>query len=180
MEHPSCLGDTLVRTEGLYLCLLDRESPVAGGIRIDEILGPPETSPDDDPTILRLNSHLVGLSREQQLLTWVLLQDGVFKVRCYLAPPAAELAALGMQRARFTGGFATGTLSLPSGDVLVTSLGLMGAELQPAFQVPPGDYEVELYEDREQHSRHNFLREVEDYPPDDGPDWVIVLHPTPA
>src|SRR5207245_22632 len=131
----------------------------------------------DQPVIPHFNELWAEGGRAHELLPWVLLFDGVFRVRIEVLPSGSEPSVRALQRGRFLGNLGSeGVLFCPSGEVVVAPLLSLGElSLRPAVVVPPGLYRVRIESNAEEQIKHEFLDRVEDYPPDDGPDWTLYM-----
>ncbi|MBI2931055.1 MAG: hypothetical protein HYY16_05340 [Planctomycetes bacterium] len=164
----------LVKTEGCYLGIFDRASPVNDPRipwRARRVLTHPETD------IADFNAFWGRFQDRGDLLAWIVLFDGVFKGEFTVWPeetpreftPAQYEPFLGHEtRERY--------LVCPTGELIIASLRELGSPaLEPAVTVQPGVYQLGLTVDATQEMEHEFLHDPDAYPEDDGPDFVIEM-----
>lgn len=159
----------LIQSEALYFAIFDKRSSVNTREAGREAWG----------NLGDLQDFWRRQVSERGLLVWMLLADGVFRIAVTVGPPGYTPQIPEARLDTFTaheGG--TGFLVCPSGALVVNSLARLGEEdLEPVMEVEPGVYRVWLELDDEQVRRHEFLDQLSQYPPGDGPDWVLHLSP---
>jgi hypothetical protein len=172
--------ECLVKTSGCYVGVFDLSSPVCDeGETLKDIFdrgaGQAREAGHEWAAILFINDILAEKARRREAVIWVLLFDGLFKMRISVAPePAGEIPRK-VEPREFLGG--QDELVCPSGRLAVASLHEM-RDLQrtPAIEVEPGRYRVRLTENEEEYWKHVSIEEaVMDYPPGEGPDWFLTL-----
>jgi hypothetical protein len=126
--------------------------------------------------IPHLNDLLSRLADEGSLLSWVLVFDGVFRVRLEVGSEFPEAGAA-LPLAPFVGGTGVhGSLECLSGEVMAASLHRLGDRaLRPLVIVHPGRYHVRLRGNEEEQAKHQFLDDEASYPEGEGPDWTLYL-----
>ena len=173
------IASALVKTEGMYMGVLDRQSSANTPQRFEQLLQEARSPAGVESwaTIPRLNALLEDLAAAGVLLSWVLVFDGVFRVCVGVLPEGPEGSAALQRPTAFVG--ETGPeafLSCPSGEIVVESLHRLGdPAVRPLVRVSPGRYRVRLGGEEEEQAKHQFLDDVATYPEGDGPDWILYL-----
>lgn len=165
-----------VVTEGMYLGLCDRASTVNRvGVARDAL----DSAGDEPDNLFKFNQFWIDHRREGQILPWTFSFDGVYRVEIRSVsqialldlPPEDPGESLGRLIQR-------GILRCPSGELILTSLVHLGDPvLESQIQIPPGDYRYVLQGNLDEQVRHEMLEVADDYPTEDGPDWLIYLAP---
>jgi hypothetical protein len=177
--RPESTATALIKTEGMYMGIFDMRSPVNTPGRFGEALENAGglAGAEGSPVVPHFNELWAEGGREHTLLPWVLLFDGVFRVRIEVLPSGSEPSVRTPQQGAFLGNLGSeGMLLCPSGQVVVAPLLSLGEpSLRPSIVVPRGLYRVRIGSDEQEQIKHEFLDRVEDYPPDDGPDWTLYM-----
>ncbi|MDQ3327239.1 MAG: hypothetical protein M3506_01765 [Chloroflexota bacterium] len=125
--------------------------------------------------LYHFNQLWLDAAARGEILTWIVLFNGVFKVALEMMPPDRPLEHADEQR----GGFLSdepSLLSCPNGRILVASLDRLGqGDLEPLAVIEPGLYRAALSKDYDREPDHWFLENETEYPASDGPAWLIRL-----
>lgn len=176
------MSERLIKTEGCYIGIFDALSAAnAIGLfatsmhvakRRTAAMGQRGTD------ILEFNQLWIDAAARGEILVWVVLFDGVYKVIARVLPFRPSITPTMEQTTAFLGQ-EYHALFCPSGRIMVASLSDLGSQsLEPLVVVEPGTYHVALTVDDSQEAKHGFLDDVAQYPPTDGPDWSIKLWST--
>lgn len=66
-------------------------------------------------------------------------------------------------------------LACPTGKLLIAGLDELGGRITAAATVPPGRYRAGLEIRESEHKKHWLLKDSSEYPPQDGPDFIVTL-----
>lgn len=66
-------------------------------------------------------------------------------------------------------------LDCPKGELAVADIKNLGGRLKPLLTVPPGTYRVGMDIDQTAYAKHWYLKELAEYPSDEGPDFTLYL-----
>lgn len=173
------MSERLIQTDGCYAAIFDVRSPVNVAGNFHEIMRKANRqamkAQQGWSALFRFNDHWIEAAGRGEILAWVLLFDGVFKVEATVLasspiadPPREQTCGfLGQQYH---------PLACPSGHIVAASLSDLGNRaLEPLVVVAPGTYHVVLRRNDDQEVEHSFLTDAAQYPPGDGPDWSIDL-----
>jgi len=173
------MSERLIQTEGCYVGIFDALSPinVAGSFQrfMSEADRQAATAQQGWSTLYRFNDQWIAATARGEILTWIVLFDGVFKTTAKILVPPPRIDPTTEQVQAFLGQDYH-PLVCPSGRIMVASLNDLGNHsLEPLVVVEPGTYRVALTRDDDQEDKHSFLTDPAQYPPLDGPDWSIDL-----
>lgn len=177
----STVEERIIRTEGMYLWLYDRLSPANRDGIIEEAFTASRDRSDDTLNLFRFNGYWMARGAEAETVTWTFLLDGVYRIRLEVLPSLTDPRFPPLSSNNSLGGEKVcGYLNCPSGELLVSSITQIGTDNgTPIAEVPPGRYGVVVVSHMEEQGKHELLEQIEEYPPGDGPDWVIYLAPIP-
>ena len=168
----------LIHDSSFYLGIFDYASAANCAGMWDRVFSAAQrkAEPETWQTLFHLNDEWIDLAAQGQLLSWITLFEGVFKVELRLL---AELPQVQFQEAetqRFLGGGKTNRLFCPSGEIVIASLGELGkASIAPITKVEAGWYRVGFYCNDENEYEHYFLEDYSQYPATGSPDWIFYL-----
>ncbi len=172
-------GTSLIVTEGMYLAIFDRLSAVNRPGVWDEAMeqARQRAGKEEWQTLLYFNGYWRERADARELLAWILLFDGVFRVAVKVFANSSAYKSFEGEEDRFVGqDHGTGSLFCPSGEIIVENLPKLGLNvLRPMVVVPPGVYRVRLVSSSEQVNEHSFLEHLDEYPEGEGPDWILYL-----
>ena len=123
-----------------------------------------------------LNQSWIDLAGEGALLSWITLFDGVFKIEVRILAEVPKVEFGEEEKDHFLGKGNDNLLYCPSGNIVVESLTRLGSDsLCPLITVTPGTYRVGFVRNDDEESRHQFLEVENQYPANEGPDWIIYM-----
>ncbi len=135
----------------------------------------------DDPGHLdekyeRFEQYWNHRQESRELLVWDCM-GGVCRIEIDLIAGKTPVRFSARQKEAFlVGQNRARELECPTGRIAVESLTRLGERaLKPMIKVSPGTYRVGLDRNEAQVVRHRWLKSAADYPPSDGPDFVIHL-----
>ncbi|MEW6735970.1 MAG: hypothetical protein AB1489_32045 [Acidobacteriota bacterium] len=127
---------------------------------------------NESSTLYYFNHYLKELGENNELLSWVLLFEGVYKIQAEVRS-LADGSILNKSQ-HFLGD--SNVLKCPSGKIAVASLGSLGSQyLNPIIVVDPGVYRINININEMEEQKHDFLEDIDEYPQNDGPDWIIQI-----
>jgi len=175
-EDNGYLAETILKTEGMYLAIFDRLSPVNTVGRWDEVWEQAKRKAGSvaDKQLYYFNDSWSDYSNSHDLLAWVLNFDGVYRIQVVILPyeninqgDIQEFIGIEGQLA---------LLQCPSGELIVESLYNLGQpNVTVVAKIVPGLYQVQLVADLEEQSQHEFLEDLQAYQAAEGPDWSLYL-----
>jgi hypothetical protein len=173
------MTERLIKTEGCYVGIFDLASEANSPGRFDAFLrqagDDAKAAGEDWKHIYYFNQKWVDAAVRGEVLSWIVVFDGVFKVAVDLIPPGPPLAPTGQQVRSLLAGEVY-RLNCPSGAVTIDSLSHLGRRgLTPMLTVEPGTYLITLTRDSEQEGKHELLESLSDYALSAGPDWRICM-----
>ena len=171
-------GTELIEDNALYLGIFDCASAINQLGKWDEIFKDAERKAGRKhwQTLIYLNANWGELAQQGQVLSWITLFDGVFKVELRLLPEIPQIEFKENETEHFLGDGKTNRLFCPTGEIVVASLGDLGTALiVPLATIEAGWYKVGFYCDDERENEHYFLEDKTQYPADSTPDWIIYM-----
>ena len=165
-----------VKTDGMYLAMFDLLSVVNSPNKWEEAMKEAHTLSASEPykRMLHFNNIWSEYAASKCLLAWTFNFDGVYRVKVVVSSMGADTMEL--EAEPFIGVEDGGAqLRCPSGQLVISSLHDLGNLSMISATVLPGLYKVLLKVDWEQQDKHQFLERIDDYPSQDGPDWVLYL-----
>ena len=126
--------------------------------------------------LFHLNQGWIDLAGEGELLSWITLFDGVFKVELRILGEQSKFEFGAEAKGDFLGERKENLLNCPSGNIAVDSLSRLGStSMTPLIITKPGTYRVAFVRNVDEESKHEFLEDRSQYPTNDGPDWLIYM-----
>jgi hypothetical protein len=171
------LATKLIKDEALYLGVFDVDSPANTAKQWENLSEKArrDAGRKSWQALFHFNGGWVRLAEKGELLSWITLFDGVFKVELRLLSENPQIAFKESETNFFLGEGKFNRLYCPSGKIAVASLGDLGTDLIiPMAIVEAGCYKAAFYCD-DQENDHYFLEDESEYPAGDGPDWIIYL-----
>jgi hypothetical protein len=183
-EGQPVVATTVLKTEGMYLGIFDRASPANSPGRFRRTLEEAQRLAGRQgwKGIPHFNKLWGDLARAGAVLAWVLVFDGVFRIRLEVLPPrSADTPGAGDVGTFLGTAGPSASLLCPSGEIVVAPLLQLGdASLRPLVTVTPGLYAASIRGNTKEEAKHEFLDDVDEYPAADGPDWELTLQHTGA
>ena len=168
----------LIYDDALYLGIFDFASPVNSLGKWDGLFYDAERKAGSEhwQTLFYLNDSWVELAQQGQLLSWITLFHGVFKVELRLLAETPQIEFEENETKHFLGDGKANRLFCPTGEIVVASLGDLGTDLiVPFVKIESGWYRVGFNCDDEKENEHYFLEDETQYPTDSSPDWIIYM-----
>lgn len=168
----------LIKDNSLYLGIFDIASSVNCVGKFMSLFHEAERNSRKDPwlTLGHFNESWIQLAEQGELLSWITLFHGVFKVELRLLAEIPQIEFTENEINRFLGDGEANRIFFPTGEIVVASLGDLGTELIiPLSIIESGWYRVGFFCDHEKENEHNFLDEGSEYPTDSSPDWILYL-----
>jgi hypothetical protein len=169
--------EQLIKTVGCYIGIFDRESAVNVVGTFDRFMRTATKEATEDqqrwPSLYHFNQQWVDCAARGELLTWIVLFDGIFKASVEVLDPSPVLVLTDWQKQQYLADEPY-LLSCPSGELMVASLSDLGSrDLQPVAVVEPGMYRVALTRDDDREADHSFLESLQEYPRTSPADWRL-------
>ena len=177
-RETSVSATKLIESEGCYFGLFDLASPPnRPGKWHDEFQTAKRMAGRQEWSVLfHLNQRWIDLAERGALLSWITLFDGVFKVEVRILREEPRVEFSKEEKEHFLGKGKWDLLCCPSGNIVVDSLYRLGSvSLCALITVTPGTYRVGLVRDDDEESKHQFLEGESQYPPNEGPEWIIYM-----
>lgn len=168
-----------IKTDGMYLAALDALSPANTLGKWDNVMRIAHNQSILEPynQMLHFNSVWSEYAATNHLLTWTFNFDGVYRVDVVVLPSKNSFPEL--ETEAFVGvEDIPAQLWCPSGKLIITSLHSLGNPSVTSLDISPGLYEALLVPDWKQQDKHQFLKHLESYPDQDGPDWILYIAKT--
>lgn len=172
------LSTKLIKDDALYLGVFDISSSANTVNQWDKIFdkAKKDAGKESWQTLFYINDGWINLAEKGELLSWITLFHGVFKVELRLLPENPQIAFRENEKKHFLGQGKYNRLYCASGKITVASLGNLGTDLiLPMAEIDSGWYKFAFYCDEEKESDHYFLEDESEYPADDSPDWIIYM-----
>ena len=173
----------LIKDNSLYLGIFDLSSSVNSVGKFMSLFHEAERKSRKDAwlTLGHFNESWINLAEQGELLSWITLFHGVFKVELRLLTEIPQVEFNKNETNRFLGDGEANRIFLPTGEIVVASLGDLGTELSmPLAKIESGWYRVGFFCDHEKENEHTFLEEESEYPADSSPDWILYLQRIPT
>ena len=124
-----------------------------------------------------IHRGLVQYRMSGDLLAWLIIFDGVFKIEVRILADSKSLDFCGSRENEFLGGSqAPRRLQCSTGRLVLASPYLLGSEsLEPIVIVAPGTYQVALDWILREEQKHWHLEMPCDYPVGEGPDGILYI-----
>jgi len=168
----------LVEGESCYYGIFDLASAAnQPGKWEDEFQAAKEKAGSEEwSALFHLNQSWIDLAGQGELLSWITLFDGVFKVEIRILGEQAKFE-FGEEAARhFLGERKENLLNCRSGKIIVESLTRLGStSLIPLITITPGRYRVAFVRNDDEEIKHQCLDDRSLYSDDEGPDWKIYM-----
>lgn len=167
----------LVEGEGCYYGIFDLASAAnRPGKWDDEYQAAKQMAGGQEwSALFHLNQSWIDLAGDGELLSWITLFDGVFKVEIRILGEQPKID-FGEEAGHFLGEGNDNLLNCPSGNMIVESLTRLGSKsMVPLITIRPGTYRVAFVRNDDEESKHQFLENRSLYPVNEGPDWIIYM-----
>lgn len=172
------LATKIIKDDALYLGIFDITSVVNSVNQWEKVWDKAkrDVGKESWQTLFYANDSWIDFAKKGEVLSWITLFHGVFKVELRLISEYSQLVFKANETKHFLGEGEFNRLYCPSGKITVASLGDLGTDLiSPITEIDSGWYKMAFYCNDAQENDHYFLEDESEYPIDSDSDWIIYL-----